>query len=83
MSNLGVHYLLGRGIRKNEERAYFYMMESIKKGILDSCGYVGVLLYEGRGVKQDRDQAKALWLKGAQADMEDCKSYLALHFPIN
>ena len=51
---LGLLYLFGDGVEKNEEKAYLYFVEEYNTNHDDqSLTYVGMMLAFGKGVKQD------------------------------
>jgi len=62
---LGVAYSNGFGVSKDNEKAYWYFLESAIAGNTSSQYNVGVFLYNGKGVSADKEEALHWVMKAA------------------
>ena len=63
--NLGVMYSLGKGVERNDEKAFEHYLRAANQGDADAQYNIGVLFENGRGVKQDSTKAIIFWEKAA------------------
>jgi hypothetical protein len=64
--NLGVVYVWGLGVAKDEELAMQLFREAVSKGDGAAAGYLGNLYYFGIGVKQDKAAAEDWYKTGVK-----------------
>ena len=54
---LGICYLIGKGVPKDEVRAFDYLKKSAEGGNDNAQAYVGYCYYSGKGVTQNKEEA--------------------------
>lgn len=75
--NLGLSYLNGLGVSKDENQAFFWFGRAAKQLLPDAQAEVAMAYYLGRGVKKDLKKAKYFWLLAAKANDEYAQFNLA------
>lgn len=75
-NNIGLSYLHGLGVKKDEKKAFFYFQKSASQGLPDAQSELAMLYYQ-QGNKQ---QAQDLWLLAAQQNDEYAQFNLASLF---
>lgn len=59
--NLGMLYNLGRGVPKDQEKAYWWFSEAAERGSIRAINNLAVMYYNGNYVKKDIPQAIKLF----------------------
>ncbi|OOF44733.1 hypothetical protein BKK51_08375 [Rodentibacter trehalosifermentans] len=60
-SNLGMLYNLGRGVQKDQEKAYWWFSEAAERGSIRAINNLAMMYYQGGYVKKDIPQAIKLF----------------------
>lgn len=77
---MGMHYLQGKNIDQDYQRAAYWFGKSAEQGVAASYYQLGLLYAEGNGVEKNAEQAVAVWslasLKGhGEAQFRLAESY--------
>lgn len=65
----GVHYLFGRGVAQNDEKAFYYFEKGAKAGDKYAMNEVAYLYAAGKGTQQNDKQALFWYEKAARAGL--------------
>ena len=78
--NLGLSYLDGQGVQKNEKQASQFMEKSCNHNDVAGCFFLGEMYAKGRGVKQDYAKAVQLLEKACNGGVgESCNNLGSLY----
>ena len=75
--NLGMLYNLGRGVPKDQEKAYWWFSEAAEHGSIRAINNLAVMYYNGGYVKKNVSQAIKLFETSAKAKDLDAMLMLA------
>ena len=76
-NNIGLSYLHGLGVEKNDTKAYEYLSMAAFQGLNHAQTELGMLFYQGRGVKKNIDKARKWWTISSQGKDEYAQYNLA------
>lgn len=68
---LALGFYDGLGVAQDFEKAYDLFEKSYQQGYMQSCYYLGKMNQYGLGTEEDKEQAKAYYLKGEKAEMHE------------
>ena len=74
---VGLNYMLGRGVEKDEAQAVQWFRKGAELGDEDARYWLGVCYYHGQGVEQDYAQAAQLYQKAAEQGHKEAQLALA------
>ena len=77
MNNLGYCFRFGRGVRKNEKKAFGCFRAAARRGCAGAQYNLGLCYASGSGVAQNEEQALEWLRRAAQAGSEGAQSLLA------
>lgn len=77
MCYLGSFYTLGRGVQKNNDKAFYWYKKSADTGDKIGLYYLGLCYERGVGIKQNFKEAFNYYKKSAELDYEDAFISLA------
>lgn len=75
--NLGLSYLHGLGVEKDQTQAFVWFEKAAKQGLLDAKNELAMAYYLGRGVMKNLDKAQHYWQQAAQNNDEYAQFNLA------
>ena len=75
--NLGMLYNLGRGVPKDQEKAYWWFSEAAERGSVRAINNLAMMYYQGGYVKKDIPQAIKLFETTAKAKDLDAMMMLS------
>lgn len=89
--NLALFYLEGRGIKKNPEKAKFYLEKIVRNNLRDSednekdypllaTETLAYMYYHGEGIKEDKKEALKLYERAAYNGSAEGNFIAALHY---
>lgn len=76
-NNIGLSYLHGLGVEKDDKRAFEWFEKSAKQGLSYAQSELAMLYYQGRGVDKNVQLAQQWWLTAAQQGDEYAQYNLA------
>ena len=76
-NNIGLSYLHGLGVEKNDTKAYEYLSMAAFQGLNHAQTELGMLFYQGKGVKKNIDKARKWWTISSQGRDEYAQYNLA------
>lgn len=75
---LGICYINGRGVEKNDAKALQWYLDAAKQGETTAQLYLGGCYYTGKGVKEDYFEAVKWWRKAAEYDVIEAQFNLGV-----
>lgn len=78
--NIGLLYMKGLGVEKNERTALSYFTRAGELGMVDAMYNAGVLFYTGKGVYPDYKSAIEWWQAAAYAGNANAQNNLAIMY---
>lgn len=75
---MGVRYLLGRGVPQNDQTAFEYFLKAAKQGDAFAQNEVAYLYARGKGTSQDYEQAFKYYQKAADHGLVSAEYNLGL-----
>lgn len=78
--SLGVRYLLGRGVPKNDEKALYYFSKAANEGDVFAQNEVAYLYAAGKGTPRDYGKALLYYRKAAEQDLASAQYSLGLMY---
>ncbi|MBF0751689.1 MULTISPECIES: tetratricopeptide repeat protein [unclassified Pasteurella] len=76
-SNLGMLYNLGRGVQKDQEKAYWWFSEAAEMGSVRAINNLAMMYYRGGYVRKDIPQAIKLFERTAKSKDLDAMMMLS------
>jgi uncharacterized protein len=80
--NLGVMYQNGKGVPKDEKRAFFWYLKAAEQGIARAQADLGFLYANGNGVAQDYQQAVVWYRKAAEQGYAEAQFNLGVMYDV-
>lgn len=81
--NLAQDYLFGKGVAKNESKAFELMMSAAMHGVPKAIYNLGVMYEHGIGTLKDYKQAEAYYQRGADINEPGCLYNLGVMYYTN
>src|SRR3990167_3894460 len=79
-SNMGVRYLLGRGVPQDNEKAFYYFKQAANDGDPLAQNELAYLYAAGKGTSRDYAQALIWYQKAADHDLASAQYNLGLMY---
>lgn len=76
----GVRYLLGRGVRQNDEKAFEYFLKGANQGNARAQNQVAYMYAAGKGTEQDYGKAIEYYQKAADQGLMSAQYNLGLMY---
>ena len=80
---LGVRYLLGRGVEADSSRAAYWFFKAAEQNMVSSRFNLGILLYHGWGISWNPFESYRAFLISAEAGMHEAEFVVGLHYTEN
>jgi uncharacterized protein len=80
---LGVRYMLGRGVEADSARAAYWFFQAAEQNMLSSRFNLGILLYHGWGISWNPFESYRAFLICADAGMHEAEFVVGLHYTEN
>jgi uncharacterized protein len=80
---LGVRYMLGRGVEADSSRAAYWFFKAAEQNMISSRFNLAILLYHGWGISWNPFEAYRAFLVSAEAGMHEAEFAVGLHFTEN
>ena len=80
---LGVRYLLGRGVEADSAKAAYWFFKAAEQNMISSRFNLGILLYHGWGISWNPFEAYKAFLISAEAGMHEAEFVVGLHYTEN
>jgi uncharacterized protein len=79
-ADMGVRYLLGRGVEQNDEKAFYYFSKAAKEGDVFAVNELAYLYAAGKGTKRDYGKALELYQVAANQGLASAQYNLGLMY---
>lgn len=79
-ATVGKFYLYGRGVTKNEEKAFEWFMHSANNGSLEGNHWLAVCYNEGLGVERNPKEAFKRYTLSAEQGFAESQVRLGIHY---
>ena len=80
---LGVRYLLGRGVEADSTKAAYWFFKAAEQNMISSRFNLGILLYHGWGISWNPFESYRAFLISAEAGMHEAEFVVGLHYTEN
>jgi TPR repeat protein len=80
---LGVRYLLGRGVEADSTKAAYWFFKAAEQNMISSRFNYGILLYHGWGISWNPFESYRAFLIAAEAGMHEAEFVVGLHYTEN
>ena len=80
---LGVRYLLGRGVEADSTKAAYWFFKAAEQNMISSRFNLGILLYHGWGISWNPFESYSAFLICAEAGMHEAEFVVGLHYTEN
>lgn len=78
--NMGIRYLLGRGVEQNNEKAFYYFTKAANQGDALAQNELAYMYAAGKGAQRDNEKALKWYQQAAKQGLASAQYNLALMY---